>query len=469
MRQIFGIIIFLFSSYPFCVGQNIISVPFPNGFVGISSGNNSADSCYYHSGAQGLNWTDVRFAQTTNGNVFVEQGNDIVGEVWITDDAGIEWVIPGFIKWRTPSGNDPHTMVFQPSPGTYILATNGFNGSTTYTIDENSYIGLTKLGSTLTIDPVPGTVTGNSSTSGLLDALNDILGDIPHLEVTGDTVAESAGTAQVTVNMDTASANTVIVHFYTYSSSAETVNDYDSTAHELTFAPGETQKTINITITVDAVGEATEFFYVRIHQSTNAAIVTSENQVYITDQPLPVSLVSFNLECEKGGFVLSWTTASEYNSDRFEVEKSVDGYNWILFGYQSAQGNSSNLVEYEFIDYRDNLEDLLYYRIKQVDLDGQFDYSPTIASDCIGKDQFVSMSPNPAGENVHVSINLKQDEPISLNIINLRGSVVYRQEVLGHSGSNLFDINIQAINNDFYLVQISTSSEIYTERLQVLH
>ena len=85
-------------------GQNLITVPFTNGFVGLNTGNNSAGSCYYFSGAQGLGWTNVQFAQNSPTNIFVAQGNDIIGSVLITDFNGVEYEIPGFIKWRTPSG-----------------------------------------------------------------------------------------------------------------------------------------------------------------------------------------------------------------------------------------------------------------------------------------------------------------------------------------------------------------------------
>jgi hypothetical protein len=119
-------------------------VPFNNGFVGLSGGNNSATSCYYFSGTGGLSWTNVQFSQNSPTNIFVAQGNDIIGSVLITDAFGVEHTIPGFIKWRTPSGGSPSTMCFQPNVGSsFTLATNGLNGASTYTITDGNYIGLT--------------------------------------------------------------------------------------------------------------------------------------------------------------------------------------------------------------------------------------------------------------------------------------------------------------------------------------
>ena len=171
-------ILFFFLLFSFTVveGQNLITVPFNNGFVGNNSANNVAVNSFYLTGASGLGFTNVQFAQNSNSNIFVAQGNDIIGMVLITDSNGVEHTINGFVKWRAPSGQ-VSTMVFQPGTGTNIsLATNGNNGANNYTITDTKYIGLTFNGQTLTIPQSgnsAGEVTGNAATSGLLDLLNN--------------------------------------------------------------------------------------------------------------------------------------------------------------------------------------------------------------------------------------------------------------------------------------------------------
>jgi hypothetical protein len=120
--------------------QYYITVPFSNGFVGDVNNNTSANNCYYHSGTGGLGWTNVQFAQNSTATIFTAQGNDIPGFAVITDNSGVEYSIPGFIKWRTNTGNTVECFVFVPTQST-TLATNGFNGSNSYTITTNHYIG----------------------------------------------------------------------------------------------------------------------------------------------------------------------------------------------------------------------------------------------------------------------------------------------------------------------------------------
>jgi hypothetical protein len=449
--------------------QNTIAVPFDNGFVGDNTGNNSSGNCYYHSGAQGLGWTDVQFTQTTNGNVFVAQGNDIIGSVLITDNSGIVHEIPGFIKWRTPSGNNPHTMVFQPGVGTYSLATNGYNGSSTYTIDENKYIGLTKLGSTLSISPVPGTVTGNASTSGLLDALNDILGDMPQLTITGTTVNESDGVADVTIDLSKTSTVDVTISFVTISNTAVSVDDYDSTFSTLTFSPGDLQKTVSIPITVDMEGELSEFFVARLFEPINGALVVSTDSVWILDTALPVVFAGISAECDNNAVTLSWETATEYQSSHYEIERSTDGSNWNFLDMISAVGNSDNMSYYTFRDKERCLGCKRYYRVKQVDIDGASTYFPTVTAFCSGESEDVLFYPNPVSDVLTVSLKSSWGNVESFKIVDVSGKIVFDSNNFNGSTVNNTRLSVLDFQNGVYTLLIQTASHLSSEVLVVQH
>lgn len=92
----------------------------------------------------------------------------------------------------------------------------------------------------------------------------------------------------------------------------------------------------------------------------------------------PVVLVSFSGKHESGKNVLYWTTASETNNSHFEIEKSMDGKYFQALGNVEGSGNSDKFVNYTFEDYSVN-QSINYYRLKQVDFDGQYEYSNTIA------------------------------------------------------------------------------------------
>ena len=171
-----------------------------------------------------MGWSNVQFVQNSPTGVFVAQGNDIIGSVLITDSNGTKHTINGFVKWRTPSGNSPSTLVFSPSQSV-TLATNSANGSATYTLDDTKYIGLTFNGSTITIAN-DGSVSGNAATNGLLDALNAYLALQPKINIANASTIENSGSVNVTVTLSTASTSIVTVKYATLDGTALAGTDY---------------------------------------------------------------------------------------------------------------------------------------------------------------------------------------------------------------------------------------------------
>lgn len=86
-------------------------------------------------------------------------------------------------------------------------------------------------------------------------------------------------------------------------------------------------------------------------------------------QPLPVELLDFTVSKNLDGNLLEWSTASEYQSDYFEMYKSSNGSDWFNVTTTKAAGFSTYLQEYEYFD-RDLREGYIYYRLEQTDIDG---------------------------------------------------------------------------------------------------
>jgi len=267
--------------------QNFITVPFTNGFVGQNTANNEASNAYY---LFGLGWKNIQFAQNSSANIFVAQGNDIIGMVLITDNNNVQHTINGFIKWRAPNGNVT-TICFQPAPGTnFTLATNGSNGSSTYALDSNKYIGLTFNGQTLSISPVPGTVTGNAATAGLLDLLNNYLNSFPRILVFGTNtsasdsiVVENAGTKNINIKLSAPSTNTIKVRYRTITGTALAGQDYTTVQDTLTFVPNDTVETITVPIINNTLVEPNEHFDIQLFEPVNAVLFNSTKRITIID------------------------------------------------------------------------------------------------------------------------------------------------------------------------------------------
>ncbi|WP_460608473.1 T9SS type A sorting domain-containing protein [Hymenobacter terrigena] len=154
----------------------------------------------------------------------------------------------------------------------------------------------------------------------------------------------------------------------------------------------------------------------------------SSRTVAYASAPLPVTLVSFSAQPQAGGVALRWATASELNNSYFDVEKSINGTVWNAAYRVAGAGTTSLPRTYEQFD-RTTATGQLYYRLKQVDVDGQATYSP-VATVKAGLSQAeIQLYPNPNTTNAFSLAGLNGTGPWPLQLRNALGNVVYEASV----------------------------------------
>lgn len=117
---------------------------------------------------------------------------------------------------------------------------------------------------------------------------------------------------------------------------------------------------------------------------------------------LPIELILFSASVQGDGAVLlDWVTASETNNDFFTIERSQTLENWEESGHVNGAGNSMNTLSYSFTDHHP-YPATSYYRLKQTDFDGHFEYSKVLSVWTETLNQQVSVFPNPAINNVSI-------------------------------------------------------------------
>lgn len=136
---------------------------------------------------------------------------------------------------------------------------------------------------------------------------------------------------------------------------------------------------------------------------------------------LPVLFNSFYATKSNNNVNLNWSTAQEHNNKHFEVQRSLDGNNWSVIHTVLGAGNSNALKQYSYTD-KNMTAAVAHYRIRQVDVDGQYKYS-TVKT--IRSGEAVSTARiYTTGNVVNIEFNKEIKNAVTIRIINMNGQVI---------------------------------------------
>jgi hypothetical protein len=183
----------------------------------------------------------------------------------------------------------------------------------------------------------------------------------------------------------------------------------------------------------------------------------------VCEDLLPIELLSFESKCTPSKNIISWSTASETNNDYFIVEKSYDALNWTTLYVIKGAGNSNEIKKYSVDDNKPPY-DGKYYRIKQVDYDGQQETFGPISANCSelnGKTD-IKFSSNQYEDIINVSLINLHPGTATILVTDMMGRTVYENNY-SITGVETIKANLTNLENGFYIIQFS-SDEIIKSR-----
>ncbi len=208
-----------------------------------------------------------------------------------------------------------------------------------------------------------------------------------------------------------------------------------------------------------------QMFYNSGYAPTNGGSYTAYSFVPLPNVTLPVKFTGFNVQCNDKGALLSWGTANEQNSDRFEIQRSTNSIDWVVIDNVAAAGNSDVQRNYQYLDLKGGA---VFYRIRQVDIDGRFTHTDIKQTNCKTSQFDITLYPVPASDKLNVVIKSDQAVKTDLQVVDINGRMVSRTFTQINKGNNNIILDVTKLPAGQYVLTSSDPSIIINRKFTVL-
>lgn len=172
-------------------------------------------------------------------------------------------------------------------------------------------------------------------------------------------------------------------------------------------------------------------------------------------QHLPIELIYFTATINDSDIELNWETASENNNSGFEVQKSTDGINFTTISWINGNGTTSSINDYSYTDLKSLNSDVIYYRFKQLDNNGEFKFSQIV---CVQNKSQIEVDMSCTDKNITIEFNnITNNETIEIQIFSSTGVILYNNTIEMSSTSDK-NIIIPMDDKGLHIISIKGNS-----------
>jgi hypothetical protein len=187
--------------------------------------------------------------------------------------------------------------------------------------------------------------------------------------------------------------------------------------------------------------------------------------------PLSVELAFFTAKPDGKSVALRWRTETEVNNYGFDIERFKDNSKWLTIGFVEGHGNSNSPKQYNFIDTDIDQSGTYYYRLKQIDNDGTYEYSDVVSVEVGVPDIFYLSQnyPNPFNPETSIEFTLPGKRFVSLRVFNTLGELVGKLvNEEREAGSYFVTFNASNLPSGVYIYRLQTSSFAANKKMTLL-
>ncbi|NLT52770.1 MAG: T9SS type A sorting domain-containing protein [Ignavibacteria bacterium] len=200
-------------------------------------------------------------------------------------------------------------------------------------------------------------------------------------------------------------------------------------------------------------------------------ITNTENHIELSEpSPLPVELSLFTASADANSVNLMWQTQTEVNNYGFEIERSVDSEKWENIGFVKGNGNSNTQLSYSFKDVNPKGALNFVYRLKQIDIDGSFEYSQNVnAALNINSYELFQNYPNPFNPQTTIKFALLKQSEVILSVYNILGEKVY--DLINNkleAGIHNIEFNASSLASGTYIYRLEVKNQFVSVKKMIL-
>lgn len=198
---------------------------------------------------------------------------------------------------------------------------------------------------------------------------------------------------------------------------------------------------------------------------------------YKIESTLPVELIYFYAEIYEDSVLLKWGTATEVSNYGFDIERSTNDFNFQTIGFVEGSGNSNSPKHYTFSDSLVDMTGIVYFRLKQIDFIGSFEYSDTVIVDFLSSITLESSNiptqfsvsdnyPNPFNPATRINFELPFRQSLKINLYDINGKLleeIASQEFL--PGVYQLYLDFSSYSSGIYFVGFESQKNIVTKRI----
>lgn len=199
------------------------------------------------------------------------------------------------------------------------------------------------------------------------------------------------------------------------------------------------------------------------------SLETTEGYIDIIEE-LPVELAIFEAKATNDAIAVNWATESENKFEGFDLQRSIDGINFLVVAWLDARGSEAQGASYGYTDNDATRGKTYYYRLQMWDFDGAFEYSNVASSRIEGRNPVIEVYPNPTQHQAVLAFDSFTEINASV-LITINDNMGRPVQVLNHmaqTGKNIIPLNVNHLSAGMYTIRLE-QGEYFSTRKLIVH